>query len=121
MPLDLCILLLGGFCIVYVAAGGLWAVVSTDVLQFIILTAAVLIVVPLSFGRVGGVVNFIESIPATYFNLVNGEYTIGFIVAFGVYNTIFLGGNWAYVQRYASVNSQSSARKVGFLFGDCMS
>ena len=106
MPLDLCILLLGGFCIVYVAAGGLWAVVSTDVLQFIILTAAVLIVVPLSFGRVGGVVNFIESIPATYFNLVNGEYTIGFIVAFGVYNTIFLGGNWAYVQRYASVNSQ---------------
>lgn len=117
MPLDLCILLLGGFCIVYVAAGGLWAVVSTDVLQFIILTAAVLIVVPLSFGRVGGVVNFIESIPATYFNLVNGEYTIGFIIAFGVYNAIFLGGNWAYVQRYASVNSQSSARKVGFLFG----
>ena len=107
----------GGFCIVYVAAGGLWAVVSTDVLQFIILTAAVLIVVPLSFGRVGGVVNFIESIPATYFNLVNGEYTIGFIIAFGVYNAIFLGGNWAYVQRYASVNSQSSARKVGFLFG----
>lgn len=61
--------------------------------------------------------NFIESIPATYFNLVNGEYTIGFIIAFGVYNAIFLGGNWAYVQRYASVNSQSSARKVGFLFG----
>lgn len=40
-----------------------------------------------------------------------------FIIAFGVYNAIFLGGNWAYVQRYASVNSQSSARKVGFLFG----
>lgn len=117
LPLDACILLLGGFCILYVAAGGLWAVMSTDVLQFVILTAAVLIVVPLSFERVGGVMSFIESIPDSYFHLANGEYSIGFIVAFGVYNAIFLGGNWAYVQRYASVNSQSSARKVGILFG----
>lgn len=117
IPLELCIVLLGGFCILYVATGGLWAVVSTDVLQFVILTGAVLIVVPLALGRIGGIMGLIESAPSGFFNLVNGEYSIGFIIAFGVYNAIFLGGNWAYVQRYASVASPSDARKVGFLFG----
>lgn len=117
LPLNACILLLGSFCILYVAAGGLWAVVSTDVLQFIILTTAVIIVIPLSFGRIEGITNFVQSAPGTFFNLLNGEYTIGFIIAFGIYNTIFIGGNWAYVQRYTSVKSKNDAKKVGWLFG----
>ena len=54
LDLNLCIILLGAFCILYVSAGGLWAVVSTDVLQFIILMAAIIIVVPLSLERVDG-------------------------------------------------------------------
>ena len=29
----------------------------------------------------------------------------------------FLGGNWAYVQRYTSVSTPRDARKVGYLFG----
>jgi len=117
LPLNASILLLGGFCILYVAAGGLWAVVSTDVLQFVILTAAVLIVVPLSLSRVDGISAFIESAPDTFFNLLNGEYTLGFVIAFGIYNAIFIGGNWAYVQRYTSVKSKKDAKKVGWLFG----
>ena len=34
-----------------------------------------------------------------------------------MYNSFFLGGNWAYVQRYTSVRSASDSRKVGWLFG----
>ena len=117
LPLSACVLLLGGVCILYVAAGGLWAVVVTDVLQFIILTAAVVIVVPLAFDKVGGVGAFIESVPAQFFDCLNGEYTVGFVVAFGIYNAIFLGGNWAYVQRYTSVRNGRDARRVGCLFG----
>lgn len=117
LPLAACVFLLGGICILYVTAGGLWAVVVTDVLQFIILTAAVIIVVPLSFDRIGGVTDFIQSAPDTFFNFLNGEYTIGFLIAFGIYNAIFLGGNWAYVQRYTCVRRGKDARKVGFLFG----
>ncbi|MFI3320263.1 MAG: sodium:solute symporter family protein [Rikenellaceae bacterium] len=111
------ILLLGGVSILYVSLGGLWAVVVTDVLQFIILTAVVLIVIPLSFGKVGGVENFVASAPSDFFNLFNGEYTIYFILAFALYNSIFLGGNWSYVQRYTSVKTPKDARKVGLLFG----
>lgn len=117
IPLNACILLIGGFCIVYVAIGGLWAVVSTDVLQFVILTAAVIIVIPMSFDRVGNVTQFIQATPDSFFNLTNGEYTWPFLIAFGVYNTIFLGGNWAYVQRYTSVKNGRDSKKVGWLFG----
>lgn len=117
LSLTTCILLLGGLCILYVSLGGLWAVVSTDILQFVILTTAVIIVIPLSFDQIGGITNFVQSAPDTFFNLLNGEYTIGFIIAFAIYNTIFLGGNWAYVQRYTCVKTTQDSKKVGWLFG----
>ena len=117
LPLDASILLIGGLCVLYVSVGGLWAVMSTDVLQFIILTVAVIILIPLSFDKVGGVTAFINSAPDTFFNILNGDFTLGFIIAFGIYNAIFLGGNWAYIQRYTSVSTPQNAKKVGLMFG----
>ncbi|MBD3627956.1 sodium:solute symporter family protein [Cyclobacterium sp.] len=111
------ILFLGAMIMIYTAVGGLWAVVVTDVLQFVILTAAVLIVLPLSLDEVGGLNQFIQDAPDTFFHVFNGEYTPWFILAFIGYNTIFIGGNWAYVQRYTSVKDRTSAKRVGYLFG----
>lgn len=91
--------------------------VVTDVLQFIILFAAVIIVIPLSFDKIGGIQEFVRSVPEHFFALTNEEYTWGFIVAFGLYNMVFLGGNWAYIQRYTTVKNPAAARKVGLLFG----
>lgn len=116
VPLEICIILLGLFSILYVTAGGFLAVLITDVLQFIILTAAVIIVLPLSFGKIGGVENFVNQAPPEFFHIFSGEYTYVFIIAFALYNTIFLGGNWSYVQRYASVKTEKDARKAGFMF-----
>lgn len=112
-----CILLLGAISIIYVSIGGLWAVVVTDVLQFIILVSAVVIVLPLAFETAGGVGEFLSKTPEGFFNLVNNEYTVWFIIAFGFYNLVFLGGNWAYVQRYTSVKTPKDAKKVGWMFG----
>lgn len=111
------ILLLGGMIMIYTAVGGLWAVVVTDVLQFVILTAAVLLVIPLSIQEVNGLDNFINQAPEQFFNIFNGEYTFAFIIAFTFYNIVFIGGNWAYVQRYTSVKNSKSSSKVGYLFG----
>lgn len=116
-PLQESVLLLGAVSILYVAVGGLWAVVVTDVLQFVILSAAVLIVVPLSLQEVGGVGHFIQTAPEGFFSLFNGEYTPLFILAFCFYNLFFLGGNWSYVQRYTTVRGEKEAKKVGWLFG----
>lgn len=117
IPLNTSILLLGAFSILYVTIGGLRAVVVTDVLQFLILFAAVIIVIPLSLMKVGGTEAFLAKVPEGFFQTVSGDYTWVFIIAFMFYNLFFLGGNWAYVQRYTSVSTPRNARKVGWLFG----
>lgn len=117
IPLETSIIILGALILIYTAVGGLWAVIVTDVLQFIVLTAAVLIVVPLSIDKIGGLNNFVANAPDQFFNLVNQEYSWSFMIAFGLYNLFFIAGNWAYVQRYTSVATPKDAKKVGWLFG----
>jgi SSS family solute:Na+ symporter len=115
-PLAETTIVLGLIMIAYTAAGGLWAVMVTDILQFVVLTAAVLIILPLAFEKVGGVHAFVEKAPDDFFNLLNGEYTIWFVVAFALYHVFYIGGNWTFVQRYTSVESPKAAGKVAYLF-----
>lgn len=115
-PLMPTTVILGILMIAYTAVGGLWAVMVTDILQFVILTAAVLILLPLTFSEAGGFQSFLDKAPSNFFNLVNGEYTWGFIIAFALYHVFYIGGNWTFVQRYTSVDSPKSASKVAFLF-----
>ena len=117
IPLTTSILVLGALSMIYVAVGGLRGVVVTDVLQFVILFAALIIVIPLSFDKIGGVGEFFDRVPEGFFHVFEGEYTPGFIFAFCIYNMFFLGGNWAYVQRYTSVKTEKDSKKVGWLFG----
>jgi SSS family solute:Na+ symporter len=116
LPLVPCTIGLGLFMIAYTAVGGLWAVMVTDILQFVVLSAAVFILLPLSFNKVGGWEGFINNVPDDFFNLLNGEYTLGFVAAFVIYHICYIGGNWTMVQRYTSVDSEKSAKKVAFLF-----
>ncbi|WP_421918895.1 sodium:solute symporter family protein [Marinifilum sp.] len=117
IPITASIVFLGCLILIYTAVGGLWAVIVTDVLQFVVLTAAVLIVVPLAFDKINGIENFVANAPEGFFSLINEEYTGGFLVAFGLYNLFFIAGNWAYVQRYTSVSTPRDAKKVGWIFG----
>jgi len=114
--LNQCIIGIGVIIVLYTAAGGLWAVLVTDVVQFIILMAAVIIVIPAAFGEIGGTENFFEKAPENFFEPFTPDYTVGFVLAFMAYQTVYIGGNWAYVQRYTSVSSERNAKKVAFLF-----
>ncbi len=60
--------------------------------------------------------SFVESVPADFFNVFNGEFTLGFVLAFTLFHIVFIGGNWAYVQRYTSVQTPRESKKVAFLF-----
>ncbi len=117
LSLESAILILGVLIIAYTALGGLWAVLVTDVLQFVVLTAAVILVIPMAFGEVGGVTTFLTKLPEGFDALYNDEYGLVFLFAFFIYNTVFIGGNWAYVQRFTSVSGPSNAKKVAYLFG----
>lgn len=109
-------IILGILMISYTAVGGLWAVMITDILQFVILTAAVIIIIPLVMEQAGGWHVFLNKVPDSFFHLVNGEFTWEFIFAFTAYHIFYIGGNWAFVQRYASVGKTSDASKVAYLF-----
>lgn len=116
LPVNTCILIIGMIIVLYTAAGGLWAVLVTDVVQFVILSAAVLIVIPISFAEIGGVQNLIKKAPEHFFQPFNEDYTLGFMLAFIVYQTFYIGGNWSYVQRYTSVAEQKDSKKVAGIF-----
>ena len=116
-PFQYAVIFLALVIVLYTATGGLWAVIVTDVLQFIILTAAVVIIVPLAFDKVGGVSGFLEARPENFFAFTTDEITPLFFIGFGIYNFCFIAGNWAYVQRYTSVKGPEDARKVAILFG----
>ncbi|MES2653363.1 MAG: sodium:solute symporter family protein [Bacteroidota bacterium] len=109
-------IILGVLMISYTAVGGLWAVMVTDILQFVILTAAVLLIIPLAFGETGGFDSFLSKMPSDFLDLKNGEYSWAFIFAFTLYHIFYIGGNWTFVQRYTSVDTPKSASKVAYLF-----
>lgn len=116
-PINACIISLGTLILLYTVVGGLWAVVVTDVLQFVILTAVVFVVVYLALESVGGITEFVAKAPENFFDWTSGEYTWGFVIAYAITNSVFIGGNWAYVQRFTSVKDAKSAKKVGLTFG----
>ncbi|MFT3822812.1 MAG: sodium transporter [Chitinophagaceae bacterium] len=114
--LEACITAIGITIIIYTTGGGLWGVLATDVVQFVILTAAVVIIIPLSLSEVGGLSTFFQKAPARFFEPVNNEYSIGFMISFFIYQVVYIAGNWSYVQRYTSVSSTGNAKKVAYLF-----
>ncbi|MBO9660093.1 MAG: Na+:solute symporter [Chitinophagaceae bacterium] len=115
-PLVPVTIVLGVLMIAYTAVGGLWAVMVTDILQFAILTSAVLLIIPLAFEEAGGLQTFLNKVPDSFFSPVSGEYSWGFIFAFAIYHVFYIGGNWTFVQRYTSVDTPKSASKVAWLF-----
>lgn len=110
-------LILCAVVIAITTGGGLWAVLMTDALQFIILTIAVLIVVPLILLRVGGAGEFLSAAPEGFFSPVSDDFTWIFLAGWSLVFFFKLGGEWAYVQRFACVPSQRDARKSSYLFG----
>jgi SSS family solute:Na+ symporter len=115
-PLNTCIIVIGLIIVLYTAAGGLWAVLVTDVVQFVILSASVFIVIPIAFSEIGGVSQFFAKAPSGFFQPFNADYTFEFMLAFIVYQLFYIGGNWAYVQRYTSVATVKESKKVAYLF-----
>ena len=114
--LNACIIVIGLIIVLYTAAGGLWAVLVTDVVQFVILSASVFIVIPIAFHEIGGVSQLFAKAPPGFFKPFNADYTFEFMLAFIVYQLFYIGGNWSYVQRYTSVSSVKESKKVAYLF-----
>ncbi len=113
------VIMFGGIVVVYTVIGGLWAVLMTDVLQFIVLTLAVAIVAPLilAHGSVGGIGGFLAKAPEGFLSPTFGEFTWFFLAGWAAIHVFIIGGEWAFVQRFLCVPTERDARKSAWLFG----
>ncbi len=111
------IAIFGGTVVIYTMAGGLWAVLMTDVLQFIVLNLAVIFIIPLILMKVGGFSGFMKKIPEGFTDLTNNKYTWFFLVGWVMIHFFMVGADWAFAQRFICVPNEKDARKSTYLFG----
>lgn len=99
----------------YTLVGGLWAVVLTDVIQFIILTATILIVLPLMVLKAGGVSQIMANMPEGFLSPVAEEFSWIFLIGWMINNAIHMAGSWEFVQRNLTVPKPNDAKQICYL------
>lgn len=109
------ILLAGGIMLFYTFLGGLWAVAVTDFLQFVVLGAGILVILPLSISKAGGLMAIFRESPDGFFSLTSPEFGWDYIIPLVLmYALGWSSTNWALIQRYYCVPKERDARKVGW-------
>ena len=109
------ILVSGLVMLLYTFMGGLWAVVVTDFIQFIILTLGVLVLFPLVFSHVSSIDFFTAGAPGGFLLPVSTPFSPLYVVAFYLLIILSYNGNWAFAQKFYSVRDERAARKAGML------
>jgi solute:Na+ symporter, SSS family len=111
------IIIFGVIVVVYTMQGGLWAVLMTDVLQFIVLTVVVLMVAVLMISGMSSPAEYVSSVPEHFFSPVAGDYGWLFLAGWTTIHFFIVGAEWAFVQRFIAVRSPDDAKKSSYLFG----
>lgn len=109
---------LGAIVVLYCVIGGLWAVVITDMIQFVVLSVTLGLVVPLSLIRVGGLGKLIADSPEGFFHLLNpanAEKGWGYLGVFIVLVLLSYNSTWSLIQRSCCVKNERAARKASLL------
>ena len=113
------LIILGAVTLIYTVAGGFLAVLMTDVVQFGVLLAVIVFMIPLSFNAVGGAGEFLSrasEIPG-FFSGTSETYTWAWLFLWLFLNVAMIGGDWPFVQRYISVPTVRDAKKSTYLIG----
>jgi len=115
---QLTLLVTGLVMTIYTMLGGLWAVMVTDALQFLILFLITLIVLPVAYFFLGdghplaGVSRLLHDAPEGYFSVsVEGQPTL-FWVAYFINTLLGYNVNWHIAQRYYSVPDERDTPKM---------
>ena len=106
----------GLIMLAYTFMGGLWAVTVTDFVQFIVMVAAIVVLLPLSISAAGGMSEFIQNSPEGFFRWTSEEYSWVYLcVQVFLFCLAFSSVNWALIQRLYCVPKEKDAVKVGWL------
>ncbi len=116
--LDIKVSIIGaGICILmYTFMGGLWAVTVTDFVQFVVLTAGILIILPLSITRAGGLGAIFDGVPDGFFRMTSEEFGWSYVIpVVALYALTWSSTMWSLIQKYYCVPKERDALKVGGL------
>ncbi len=99
-----------GVVILYSTFGGLWSVVMTDVIQFLLMTSLTILVLVPVWGQVGGFEGLSTTLPASYFEPTGGM-GIAQILVFVLLGAQVYADPAAY-QRFGASNNAKTAKRA---------
>ena len=109
------IVVCGGITVAYTILGGLWALVITDYVQFVMKIAAMLLLLPMAVWQAGGPAHALTGLPNGFLHPINGPYGWFYICSFGLIVLVSYNASWALAQKYYSVADEKSASKAAYL------
>jgi SSS family solute:Na+ symporter len=115
LPAAQTMIVLGITILLYAVMGGLWAVVITDLVQFILVTSTVVLLVPLSWRAARGWTHVSQLTPPEFFHVVRAPYGWGYVGSFFILTLLSYSGNWSLIQKFYSARSDDEAAGLGWL------
>jgi solute:Na+ symporter, SSS family len=119
-PMKTAIISSGIIILCYTFMGGLWAVIVTDFVQFVVMLSAILVLAPLALSRVGGWHQFLHDLPAGSFAPTADKYTWLYLCLLATLQFFSYCTRWSLVQRFYAVPTDRDARKICVLVA-CLS
>ena len=123
LSLQLGILILGLLMLTYSMLGGQMAVLITDFFQAVVLSIAVVMLLPLSLKVVGGFSGLVAAakttpgVPDTFFKLIAPPYDLFYWIMFSLVILLNYNASWGLVQKYNCVATEKDSRKVAVTMG----
>jgi solute:Na+ symporter, SSS family len=121
IPMTTGILVSGVVTLIYVTFGGLWGVIVTDFIQFIVQILGGVVMFVLVTKKLGGLDSIIgiwDQLPPSHSQLFNDPYSAAFVgIMFFLYFLSYNGGSWSLATRYISSPSEKEASKAARLSG----
>jgi SSS family transporter len=104
----------GLITLLYTVAGGLWGVVITIFVQFVLVITAVFMLVPLAWRAAGGWNHFVSAVPPDFLRLAHFPYPWKYMGAFLIFSGLSLAGNWSLIQRFYCARNDRESYGVGW-------
>jgi solute:Na+ symporter, SSS family len=114
-PMKTAIVSCGAIILCYTFLGGLWAVIVTDFVQFVVMLTTVIVLIPTALARVGGWQHFLHDQPAGTFALTADKYTWLYLCLLALIQLLSYCTRWSLVQRFYAVPTDRDAYKVCYL------
>jgi Na+/proline symporter len=120
---QLTMLVTGLVIVIYTTLGGLWAVMVTDAVQFLVVLLITLVMTPLAFAHLGdgnvidGVGRLFRDAPPGYFDIKLEGKPFLFWPTWFLYIIFGYNVNWHIAQRYYSISDERDTRKMAVWCG----